>query len=105
MRSLRSAVALLLATAATTTGLLAAGATAAQAGADDVVVMLHGYHSGADGQGGNDAYQCTDFWAVQRQALRAAGSRRLWLAGRMKRDEWNGRDSAELHLDDAAFAD
>ena len=39
------------------------------------------------------------------QALRGAGSRRLWLAGRMKRDDWNGRASAELHLDDAAFAD
>jgi single-stranded-DNA-specific exonuclease len=39
------------------------------------------------------------------QALLGAGSRRLWLAGRMKRDDWNGRDSAELHLDDAAFAD
>jgi single-stranded-DNA-specific exonuclease len=39
------------------------------------------------------------------QAIRAAGSRRLWLAGRMKRDDWNGRDGAELHLDDAAFAD
>jgi single-stranded-DNA-specific exonuclease len=38
-------------------------------------------------------------------ALRGAGSRRLWLAGRMKRDDWNGRDTAELHLDDAAFAD
>jgi len=40
------------------------------------------------------------------QALRGAGgSRTLWLAGRMKRDDWNGRESAELHLDDAAFAD
>ncbi len=39
------------------------------------------------------------------QALLAAGSRRLWLAGRMKRDDWNGREGAELHLDDAAFAD
>jgi single-stranded-DNA-specific exonuclease len=38
-------------------------------------------------------------------ALRGAGARKLWLAGRMKRDDWNGRASAELHLDDAAFAD
>ena len=38
-------------------------------------------------------------------ALLAAGGRKLWLAGRMKRDDWNGRASAELHLDDAAFAD
>jgi len=37
-------------------------------------------------------------------ALRAAGGRKLWLAGRMKRDDWNGRNGAELHLDDAAYA-
>jgi len=36
-------------------------------------------------------------------ALRAAGGRKLWLAGRMKRDDWNGRQAAELHLDDAAY--
>lgn len=40
------------------------------------------------------------------QALLAAGpGRTLWLAGRARRDEWNGRVSAELHLDDAAWAD
>ncbi|WP_028966413.1 single-stranded-DNA-specific exonuclease RecJ [Sphingomonas phyllosphaerae] len=39
------------------------------------------------------------------QALLAAGpTRRLWLAGRAKRDDWSGRDVAELHLDDAAWA-
>jgi single-stranded-DNA-specific exonuclease len=37
--------------------------------------------------------------------LGARPDQRLWLAGRMKRDEWNGRVSAELHLDDAAYAD
>jgi single-stranded-DNA-specific exonuclease len=37
-------------------------------------------------------------------ALRGAGGRKLWLAGRMKRDDWNGRNAAELHLDDAAWA-
>jgi len=40
------------------------------------------------------------------QALLAAPAhRRLWIAGRVKRDDWNGRESAELHLDDAAWAD
>lgn len=40
------------------------------------------------------------------QALLAAGpSRRLWLAGRVKRDDWTGRGAAEMHVDDAAFAD
>ncbi|MHC9417921.1 single-stranded-DNA-specific exonuclease RecJ [Sphingomonas citri] len=39
------------------------------------------------------------------QALLAAGpSRRLWLAGRARIDEWSGRGAAELHLDDAAWA-
>lgn len=38
-------------------------------------------------------------------ALRAAGNRPLYLAGRVKKDEWNGRVGAELHLEDAAFAD
>lgn len=31
--------------------------------------------------------------------------RRLWLAGRARRDDWNGRGEAELHIDDAAWAD
>ncbi|MFX7961213.1 hypothetical protein ABTK60_20195, partial [Acinetobacter baumannii] len=35
----------------------------------------------------------------------AARHRRLWIAGRARIDEWNGRNSAELHLDDAAWAD
>lgn len=40
------------------------------------------------------------------QALLAAPShRRLWLAGRARLDDWNGRNAAELHLDDAAWAD
>ena len=31
--------------------------------------------------------------------------RRLWLAGRIKRDDYHGGDAAELHLEDAAWAD
>lgn len=39
------------------------------------------------------------------QALLAAGAdQRFWLAGSVKRDEWNGGDRAEMHLDDAALA-
>ncbi|KQT33038.1 single-stranded-DNA-specific exonuclease RecJ [Sphingomonas sp. Leaf412] len=38
------------------------------------------------------------------EALLAAGpSRRLWLAGRAKLDEWGSRPAAELHVDDAAW--
>ncbi len=39
------------------------------------------------------------------QSLLAAGAdRRWWLAGSIKRDEWNGGTAAEMHLDDAALA-
>jgi single-stranded-DNA-specific exonuclease len=39
------------------------------------------------------------------QALLSAKGRKLYVAGRLKRDDWNSRPSAELHLDDAAWAD
>jgi single-stranded-DNA-specific exonuclease len=40
------------------------------------------------------------------QALLGAGStRRLWLAGRARVDSWNGNRNAELHVEDAAWAD
>lgn len=38
-------------------------------------------------------------------ALAAAGGRDLNLAGRVARNDWGGRQDAELHLDDAAAAD
>ena len=39
------------------------------------------------------------------QALLATpGDRKLWLAGTVQRDTWNGGDKAEMHLEDAAFA-
>ncbi|PKB25191.1 exonuclease RecJ [Novosphingobium kunmingense] len=37
--------------------------------------------------------------------LHATHQRRLWLAGRAKIDDWGSRPAAELHLEDAAFAD
>lgn len=37
--------------------------------------------------------------------LHATHHRRLWLAGRAKIDDWSNRPAAELHVDDAAFAD
>lgn len=37
--------------------------------------------------------------------LHASNGRRLWLAGRAKIDDWGSRPQAELHIDDAAFAD
>jgi len=39
------------------------------------------------------------------QALLASpGDKRWWLAGTIKRDEWNGGNAAEMHLEDAAAA-
>ncbi len=37
--------------------------------------------------------------------LQAPRDRKLWLAGRPKVDDWSSRPAAELHLDDAAWAD
>ena len=37
--------------------------------------------------------------------LGAPYDRRLWVAGRAKIDDWGSRPAAELHLDDAAWAD
>lgn len=37
--------------------------------------------------------------------LNRAQGRRFWLAGRAKIDDWGSRPSAELHVDDAAWAD
>jgi single-stranded-DNA-specific exonuclease len=37
--------------------------------------------------------------------LAAPPHRKLWIAGRLKRDDWGDRPSAEMHLEDAAFAD
>jgi single-stranded-DNA-specific exonuclease len=36
--------------------------------------------------------------------LASPGDTRWWLAGSIKRDEWNGGNAAEMHLDDAAPA-
>jgi single-stranded-DNA-specific exonuclease len=39
-----------------------------------------------------------------RALLSSAGHQRWWLAGTIKRDEWNGGNAAEMHLEDAALA-
>jgi single-stranded-DNA-specific exonuclease len=36
--------------------------------------------------------------------LSSPADRRWWLAGTIKRDEWNGGNAAEMHLEDAAVA-
>ena len=37
--------------------------------------------------------------------LSAPPHRKLWLAGQIRRNEYQGTISAELHLEDAAWAD
>ncbi|THD37797.1 MAG: single-stranded-DNA-specific exonuclease RecJ [Sphingomonas sp.] len=43
--------------------------------------------------------------ALGQALLQAPSHRKLWLAGRPKVDDWGTRPGAELHLDDAAWAD
>ncbi len=41
---------------------------------------------------------------IGRQLLLGRKDQKLWLAGRLKLDEWGARPAAELHLEDAAWA-
>jgi single-stranded-DNA-specific exonuclease len=43
--------------------------------------------------------------AMGQALLHGSRGRRLWLAGRPKLDDWGSRPAAELHLEDAAWAD
>lgn len=43
--------------------------------------------------------------ALGQALLGAPPDRRLWIAGRARIDDWGSRPAAELHLDDAAWAD
>ncbi len=42
--------------------------------------------------------------AMGQELLHGPRDRRLWLAGRVKIDEWGGGRTAEMHVDDAAWA-
>ncbi len=43
--------------------------------------------------------------ALGQALLAAPADRRLWIAGRAKIDDWGSRPAAEMHLDDAAWAE
>lgn len=62
----------------------------------------------ASGQDGA-SFKAIAFRAVESELgqalLHGAQGRRLWLAGRVKIDDWGSRPQAELHLEDAAWAD
>jgi single-stranded-DNA-specific exonuclease len=61
--------------------------------------------------GGNDgrSFKAIAFRAAATEfgqtLLHATLGRQLWLAGRAKIDDWSSRPAAELHVEDAAFAD
>jgi len=42
--------------------------------------------------------------ALGQALLESPADKRWWLAGTIKRDEWNGGNAAEMHLEDAALA-
>lgn len=70
-------------------------------GADHVRMVA----SGADGR----SFKAIAFRAAQTELgqalLHGSRGRHLWLAGRAKIDDWASRPAAELHVEDAAFAD
>ena len=61
--------------------------------------------------GGNDggSFKAIAFRAVESEMgqalLHGSKGRRFWLAGRPKIDDWGSRPAAELHVEDAAWAD
>ena len=61
--------------------------------------------SGADGR----SFKAIAFRAAQTELgqalLHGSRGRHLWLAGRARIDDWASRPAAELHVEDAAFAD
>jgi single-stranded-DNA-specific exonuclease len=61
--------------------------------------------AGADGR----SFKAIAFRAAQSEMgqtlLHGSRGRQLWLAGRAKIDDWGSRPAAELHVEDAAFAD
>jgi single-stranded-DNA-specific exonuclease len=70
-------------------------------GADHVRMVA----AGADGR----SFKAIAFRAAQSEMgqalLHGSRGRQLWLAGRAKIDDWGSRPAAELHVEDAAFAD
>lgn len=61
--------------------------------------------AGADGR----SFKAMAFRAAQTELgqtlLHGCKGRQLWLAGRVRLDDWGSRPAAELHIEDAAFAD
>lgn len=70
-------------------------------GTDHVRVIVRG-DDGASFKGIAFRAASTD---LGQTLLHATHTRKLWLAGRAKIDDWSNQPKAELHIEDAAFAD
>jgi single-stranded-DNA-specific exonuclease len=68
----------------------------------DHVRLIAGGHDGASFKA--IAFRAAET-AMGQALLHGAAGRRLWLAGRPKIDDWGSRPQAELHLEDAAWAE
>jgi single-stranded-DNA-specific exonuclease len=65
---------------------------------------VRGFASGDDGKSFKwIAFRSADT-DLGRALLESAADQRWWLAGTIRRDEWNGGTAAEMHLEDAALA-
>jgi single-stranded-DNA-specific exonuclease len=65
---------------------------------------VRGFASGDDGKSFKwIAFRSADT-ALGQALLESPAEQRWWLAGTIKRDDWNGGNAAEMHLEDAALA-
>ncbi|HEX6217681.1 MAG TPA: single-stranded-DNA-specific exonuclease RecJ [Sphingomicrobium sp.] len=65
---------------------------------------VRGFAAGDDGKSFKwIAFRSADT-ALGQALLSSSADKRWWLAGTIKRDEWNGGNAAEMHLEDAALA-
>ena len=69
------------------------------------LIALHGDAADADlGRRADHLQLFTAASELGQALLSSPPDRRWWLAGTIKRDEWNGGNAAEMHLEDAALA-
>ncbi len=65
---------------------------------------VRGFASGDDGKSFKWIAFRSAATELGQALLSSPGDKRWWLAGTIKRDEWNGGNAAEMHLEDAAPA-
>jgi single-stranded-DNA-specific exonuclease len=65
---------------------------------------VRGIASGDDGKSFKFIAFRSASTALGQALLSSPGDRRWWLAGSIRRDDWNGGNAAEMHLEDAALA-